>query len=151
LLFRRPHVVVDVVEVDGRQVRAPGGHGLLEKRLQRLEAELPHPVGLALHRGDFLNKLAGKPLARLEYVLFRIAKAVTVLLIDVDYGLCHPCFPLSSGDPYLLYLTTRPAQAQARPGSRLSRALGLGPASRHRRPGRDRRLPPARSGWGLWH
>src|SRR5690606_22604596 len=86
---------VDAVEVDGRQVGSPSRHRLLEEDLQRLEAELPHPVGLALQVGDFFNKLAGETLARLEYVLLRIAEPVAVFLIDIDHRLCHPCFPLS--------------------------------------------------------
>src|SRR3712207_3841054 len=52
LLLRGAHEVLDVVEVDARQVRAPVRHGLLLEQAQALEAELGHPLRLALLGGD---------------------------------------------------------------------------------------------------
>lgn len=52
LLLRGAHEVLDVVEVDARQVGTPVGHGLLTEEAQTLETELGHPLRLALLRGD---------------------------------------------------------------------------------------------------
>src|SRR3954452_2282377 len=48
LLLAGPHEVLDVVEVDAREVGAPGRHGLLLEQPQALEAALEHPLRLAL-------------------------------------------------------------------------------------------------------
>ena len=48
LLLRGAHEVLDVVEVDAGKVRAPGGHGLAVEVLQALEAQVQHPLRLAL-------------------------------------------------------------------------------------------------------
>jgi hypothetical protein len=41
-------VVVDVLEVDPGEVRAPVGHRAFAEVVERLEPELQHPLGLAL-------------------------------------------------------------------------------------------------------
>ncbi len=66
LLLRRADEVVDVVEVDVGQVGAPPGHGPALEVAERLEPELPHPVGLVLQGGDLLHDPLGEPLLRLE-------------------------------------------------------------------------------------
>ncbi len=70
------HEVVDVVEVDAGQVRAPVGHRALLEVLQRLEAELPHPLRLALHPRDFFHHVPVQPLAGLVDVVVWRVKAV---------------------------------------------------------------------------
>ncbi|OEI69675.1 Uncharacterized protein Cus16_0284 [Curtobacterium sp. ER1/6] len=59
LLLRGLHEVLDVVEVDVRQVRAPRGHRLAVEQRQRLEAELAHPLRLVLAGGDVADHLVG--------------------------------------------------------------------------------------------
>src|SRR5699024_5544314 len=48
LLLGGADEVLDLVEVDARQVRAPGGHGLLVEDLEGLQATLEHPLRLVL-------------------------------------------------------------------------------------------------------
>jgi hypothetical protein len=50
-------IVVDLVKVYPREVRAPRWQRTLFEEAQALETELPHPTGLALHFGDLLNGL----------------------------------------------------------------------------------------------
>src|ERR1700733_375783 len=61
LLLRRPDKVLDVVEVDARQVGAPVRHGLAAEVLQSLEPVLEHPLGLVLTGGDVADHLFGQP------------------------------------------------------------------------------------------
>jgi hypothetical protein len=52
--------VVDVVEVDlGQHRRAPGRHRAGEEVVERLEAEVAHPLRLVLVLGDLLDELRG--------------------------------------------------------------------------------------------
>ena len=44
LLLGGPHEVLDVVEVDARQVRAPRGHRLAVEELEALQAQVEHPL-----------------------------------------------------------------------------------------------------------
>src|SRR4029453_30004 len=50
LLLSGTHEVLDVVEVDAREVCAPRRHGLTVEVLQALEAQMEHPFGLVLLR-----------------------------------------------------------------------------------------------------
>src|SRR5947199_5486105 len=58
LFLYRLDVIENVVEVNSREVSAPGWHWTFLKEIQALEAELAHPIGLALHLGDLLNNFA---------------------------------------------------------------------------------------------
>src|SRR5215207_9817819 len=81
LVLHRPDVVVDVVVVHLGEVAAPGGGRLLQERLQRLEAELEHPLGLVLMLGDHGHDLGVYTLPRgPEEVLLRVAETVLVLV-----------------------------------------------------------------------
>ena len=74
--------VVDVVEVDlGQHRRAPGRHRAGEEVVERLEAELAHPLRLVLELGDLLDELAGQPLGRLEEVVLGIVEAEALLVV----------------------------------------------------------------------
>src|SRR5207302_10238160 len=64
LLFRRPHEVLDVVEVDPREVRSPVGHGLLVEQAQAFEPEVEHPLRLVLEPGDLAHLRLGQPTRR---------------------------------------------------------------------------------------
>ena len=57
LLLGRAHEVLDVVEVDARQVGAPQRHRLLLEDAQALEPLLEHPGGLVLLRRDVAHDL----------------------------------------------------------------------------------------------
>jgi hypothetical protein len=61
LLLGGAHEVLDVVEVDARQVGAPARHGLLLEQPQRLEPELEHPRGLVLQPGDVGDDVGREP------------------------------------------------------------------------------------------
>ena len=69
-------VIVDVLEVDRAQVGAPGRERLLFKDFERAQAELAHPVRLALHPGDFFHDLFAQALLGLEDVLLGVEEAV---------------------------------------------------------------------------
>jgi hypothetical protein len=58
LALRRLAVVDDLVEVDVAQVAAPRWHRPLEEVLVGAQAELEHPVRLALERADLLDRVA---------------------------------------------------------------------------------------------
>ena len=60
LLLRGAHEVLDVVEVDPRQVGAPARHRLALEQVERLEPELQHPLRLVLERGDVGHDVSGK-------------------------------------------------------------------------------------------
>ena len=83
LLLGRAHVVIDVVEVEPREVRPPGGHGPLQEVLQRLEPELQHPLRLPLAPGDVGHHLTGEPLLGPEDELVAVVEAVLVVLGQV--------------------------------------------------------------------
>ena len=57
LLLAGADEVLDVVEVDARQVGAPGGHGLAVEELEALQAQVEHPLRLGLLRGDVAHDL----------------------------------------------------------------------------------------------
>ena len=59
------------------------GRGLLPEDLERLEAEVAHPLRLVLHLRDLADDLARQSLAALErVVLFRVVKPVLVVVLD---------------------------------------------------------------------
>ncbi len=89
LLLGRPDVIEDAVEVDLADVAAPFRKRAREEVVERLEAELPHPVRLVLVLGDRCDELVGEPTARLEEVVLGIVKPVLVLGLDAadDFGL----------------------------------------------------------------
>ena len=100
LVLGRLDVVEDRVEVDLVQARhaAPGRHRPREEVVERLVAELPHPVRLVLVRRDRVDQLVREAAARLEEVvlrLVRVREAVlrqvvgTDLLDDLVLGLAH--------------------------------------------------------------
>ena len=60
LLLGGAHEVLDVVEVDARQVGAPVRHGLLVEQPQALEAQLQHPLRLVLLRRDVADDVLGQ-------------------------------------------------------------------------------------------
>src|SRR5207245_7448404 len=74
-------IVVDVVEVNPREVRAPRGHGALLEECQALEAECAHPIGLALHFGDLLNDLLAQSALGLERVIFGHVEPRSICLL----------------------------------------------------------------------
>ena len=97
LLLGWPDVVVDVLEVDPREIRAPVGHGTGEEVVERLVAELPHPVGLVLVLGDRLDDLVGDASPGLEEVVLRVVGVREPVRIvganvanDVGFALAHP-------------------------------------------------------------
>ena len=86
LAVGRLHKIADVVEIQLAEVATPVRHGLLAEGVQRLEPELAHPVGLALHLGDLVDNLAREALAAVEGVVIdRVAKAVLVVVLDAGH------------------------------------------------------------------
>ena len=76
---------MDVVEVDlGQHRRAPRGHRAREEVLERLQAEVEHPLRLVLELGDLLDELAGQALGRLEEVVLGVVEAEPLLVVGVD-------------------------------------------------------------------
>ena len=83
LAVGRLHVVVNVVEVELRQIAAPYRRGLRPEDLERLQADVPHPERLVLHFRDLADDLSRQSLAALErVVLFRVVKPVLVVVLD---------------------------------------------------------------------
>ncbi len=81
------HEVVDVVVVDlGEHRRAPGRLRPREEVLERLQAEVAHPLRLGLELGDLLDDLAVDALRRLVQVVLGVVEAVALVVIGVDLG-----------------------------------------------------------------
>src|SRR5699024_1660870 len=64
LLLGGADEVLDVVEGDAREVRAPGGQRLPVEELERLQAALEHPLGLVLAGRDVAHDVLGQAAAR---------------------------------------------------------------------------------------
>ncbi len=79
LILGRLDVVEDVVEVDLGHVAAPVGHGAPLETLERLEPDVAHPVGLALHPGHLLDDVLVQAALRLEDVVLGVAPPELVL------------------------------------------------------------------------
>jgi len=84
LVLGRLDVVVDRLEVDLAEIATPGRHRPGEEVVERVVAELPHPVGLVLVRGDRLDELVRQPLAGLEEVVLGNVEAVLLLVIGAN-------------------------------------------------------------------
>ena len=72
LILGRLDVVEDVVEVDLGDVAAPRRHRARVEVVERLVAELAHPVGLVLVLRDRLDELVREAAAGLEEVVLRL-------------------------------------------------------------------------------
>src|SRR5690606_955412 len=86
LPLRGAHEVLDVVEVDARQVRAPVRHGLLLEQAQALEAELGHPLRLVLLRRDVLDDVLVETTLGSSAGLVGVGPAVLVLAQAFELG-----------------------------------------------------------------
>jgi hypothetical protein len=106
-LLGRAHEVMDVVEVDlGEVRRAPGRHRPGEEVLERLEAELAHPLRLVLELGDLLDELLRQALRGLVEIVLGVVEAVLLRVVGVDslegfllgdgLGSCHIGYSTSS-------------------------------------------------------
>src|SRR5207302_5103418 len=84
LLLGRLQVVIDVLEVDHRQVGAPGGHFLLVPDLERFQPEGRHPLRLVLHPGNLFDDLGAQATLGLEDELLRVEEAVLLLVVVAD-------------------------------------------------------------------
>src|SRR6266699_1741783 len=86
LFLYRLDVIENVVEVNSRQVSAPGWHWTFLKEFQALEAKLAHPIGFAFHLGDLLNDFATQSSFGLERIVFGYMEPRTVrLLLHIEY------------------------------------------------------------------
>ena len=98
LLLGRLDVVVDVVEVDAREVGAPARHRAREEVVERLVTERAHPVGLGLVVGDDVDQPVREALGRLvdrgEVVdVPAVAVVGTDVTDDVGLALAHSVSP----------------------------------------------------------
>ncbi len=94
------HVVVNIVEIEVAEVAAPGRGRLLPEDVMRLQADVAHPLGLALHLRDLMDDLTVEPLAALERVVgLRIMKPILVVVLDAFHLTAqigrHTCLPIS--------------------------------------------------------
>src|SRR6266571_4545572 len=79
-------IIENVVEVNAREISAPGGHGTFLKECQALEAERAHPSGFAFHLGDLLNDFATQSSFGLKRVVFSHMEPWTIrLLFQIEY------------------------------------------------------------------
>ena len=92
LALRRLAVVDDLVEVDVVEPPAPGGHLPLQEVVVRAQAELEHPVRLALEAADLLDRLARQPALGLAQVDDVVVEGELVALVtDEVAGRGHRC------------------------------------------------------------
>ncbi len=88
----RLEVVEDRVEVDLLEVAAPRRARLAEEGLERLQAEVEHPLGLALVGRDLADDVLVEADARLEDGELRVVEAVLVLAdVERELGGSHTC------------------------------------------------------------
>src|SRR5439155_15836267 len=78
VLLGRAHEVLDVVEVDGGQVGAPGRQRLTAEQPQALQAQVEYPRRLVLLAGDVTHDLLVEPPARGFAGCVRVGPAVLV-------------------------------------------------------------------------
>ena len=91
-------VVEDVVEVDARHVAAPPRHGSAPEALVGLEAEVAHPVRLALHPGHLADDRLAQALGGLEDVVLLVAPAELVAAeVESEVGGSHGAVLLVGG------------------------------------------------------
>src|SRR5207344_684720 len=84
LLLGRADEVLDVLEVDAGQVRAPAGHRLAPEQLQALQPEIEHPPGLVLQCRDVADDLLGQATARGRAGRVRVGPAELVSLKPLE-------------------------------------------------------------------
>src|SRR5581483_8840465 len=84
LLLGRLDVVVDVLEVDAREVATPHRKRPGEEVVEAAVTELPHPVRLVLVRRDGVDELMREPAPRLEEVVLRDGEAVLDRVVGAD-------------------------------------------------------------------
>src|SRR5215469_3467591 len=97
LLLYRLDVIVNVVEIDSREVCTPGRHWALLEKLQAPEAELAHPIGFTFHLGDLLDNPAAQPLFGLERIVFgNMEPGAICLLLHIEY-LTHKIYSICTG------------------------------------------------------
>jgi hypothetical protein len=79
------HEVVDVVEVDlGQYRRAPRRHRARQEVVERLQAEVAHPLGLVLELGDLGDELASEALGGLEQVVLGVMEAISLGVVAAE-------------------------------------------------------------------
>ncbi len=86
LLLGRPDEVLDVLEIDAGQVRAPGGHRLAPEQLQTLQPQVQHPLRLILQGRDVPDDLLGQAPARGFARHVRVGPAELVTLQPLKLG-----------------------------------------------------------------
>ena len=97
-LVRGRDVVVDVLEVDSRQVGAPLRHRSRLEMAVRLEAQLRHPRGLALETTDLLDDLSRQALAGdVQRRRLGVVPAELVAVWDLAQGGVRKCHRLLVG------------------------------------------------------
>ena len=85
VVLGRLEVVEDVLEVDAAEVGTPVRHGLREEDLVGLEAEVEHPLGLALVGGDLANHVLVEAALDLDDGVLLVVEPVLVFAeIDVS-------------------------------------------------------------------
>ena len=86
LLLGRPDEVLDVLEIDASQIRAPAGHRLAPEQLQALQPQVQHPLRLVLQRRDVPDDLLGQAPARGLARHVRVGPAELVTLQPLKLG-----------------------------------------------------------------
>ncbi len=86
LLLGRPDEVLDVLEVDAGQVRAPVGHRLAAEQLQALQPQVQHPFRLVLPGRDVPHDLLGQAAARARAGRVGVGPAELVSIQALEFG-----------------------------------------------------------------
>ena len=85
LLLGRPDEVLDVLEIDARQIRTPRGHGLAPEQLQALQPQVQHPLRLVLQCRDVTDDVFRQAAARGLAGHVRIGPAELVTLKPFEF------------------------------------------------------------------
>ncbi|MCG3121557.1 MAG: hypothetical protein ALAOOOJD_04712 [bacterium] len=80
LLFARPDIIMNVVEVEIVQVAAPLRHGAFHKMIQRFQTDVAHPFRFLFVFGNLFDNAPAQAFAAFEDVFFRIGKAVFIII-----------------------------------------------------------------------
>src|SRR5690606_10202955 len=104
------------VEIELRQVASPRGHRLLLEYLVRVQAELPHPIGLVLQARNPIDDFTAEALLALVHVRAVVGTKTVFILFQLELGLRHRSTPLLFRDkhPILASLPESPGRQPRR-------------------------------------
>ena len=92
--LHRLDVVENILQIQRRKIGSPSWHGPLEKMIERLQAEVEHPLRLAFHARDIFHNLTAQ-------TSFRFKRVVIIAVVEAIFIFADPF-----QDLFILFLFT---------------------------------------------